>query len=618
MNYRNKVKNMDTINNMTPTGKKQKILSLQDLIELIKPVRNRMIISCILQTISAIASVIPFIAVADLARILLQDGMVDKTSAWEACWLAFFALIVRMATTYIAFFMSHDADNDFQLIIRRRLARHLGRVPLGWFTNRSAGDVKKGMADDVMHIHYLIAHAALELLTAFVIPVITVIYLFTINWVMAFITLIPIIVGIYMYIRQLKKGLKLMDTYTESMGKINGAVIEFVQGISVVKTFGKTGRAHNRFLAAADNFLSVMWNMMKSSLRISSFAELFLTPLTALVTITAASILAIQWGWLQPFAIVPFTLLGLGIAAPLLAMWYGGTALQEAAVAATKVKELLSTPVLEESQTEKNIANLELEFRNVSFSYDHTTNALEEINIMLKPGTTTALVGRSGSGKSTVAKLIPRFWDPSHGQILLGSVDIKEIPSATLYKHISFVFQEVQLLSVSVRENITLAQPDANMDEIIRAAKAANIHNRIMELPQGYESIVGKDALFSGGEAQRLSIARALLADTPILVMDEATAFADPESEALIQDALSNLAIGRTLLVIAHRLSTIQYADNIIVLDKGKIVEQGTHRQLLDKNGKYAGLWECHERSAKWFPETRLDPNNLNSLSISK
>lgn len=609
---------MDTVNSNIQTEKKQKLLSLKDLLELIKPVRGRMTIACILQTISAIASIVPFIAVAELAKVLLQEGLVNSGAAWNACWLAFFALIVRMATTYTAFYISHNADNDFQLIIRRKMAKHLVKVPLGWFTNRSAGDVKKGMADDVMHIHYLIAHAALEMLTAFVIPLITIAYLITINWLLAVVALFPIAIGILMYVRTLKKGLGAMDHYTESMGKINGASIEFVQGISVVKTFGQTGKAYNRFLETTQNFITVMWNTMKRSIRVSAVADLLFTPLLALVTLTSASIVAVQSGIIEPVSIVPFTLLGLGIAAPLLAMWYGGMALQEATVAATKVKALLETPVLEEASCTKEIKGLDLEFRNVSFSYDNQTNALQHINMILKPGTTTALVGRSGSGKSTVAKLIPRFWDPANGEILLGGVNIKEIPSATLYQHISFVFQEVQMLSASVRENITLAKPDATEEDILKATKAANIHNRILELPQGYDSILGKDALFSGGEAQRLSIARALLADTPILVMDEATAFADPESEALIQDALSNLAVGRTLLVIAHRLSTIQYADNIIVLDKGEIIEQGTHQQLLQKNRKYAGLWQRHERSSEWFPEIRINTNDNSNATIIK
>lgn len=594
---------MDTVENNGLSKDAPKLLSLRDLLELTKPVRGWMIIACILQTISAVASVVPFIAVANLAKVLLQDEPIDANSAWHACWMAFFALIIRIVCTYTAFFISHHADNDFQLYIRKKLAKHLVKVSLGWFTNRSAGDVKKGMADDVMHIHYLIAHAALELLTAIVIPVVTIIYLFSISWLMALISLVPVIIGIFLYVRQMKKGLKLMGTYTESMGKISGAAVEFVQGISVVKTFGQAGKAHRRFLDAAENFLYVMWGMMKGSLRVSSFAELFLTPLMALVAISAATIVAVQLGLTSSFVIIPFTLLGLGITAPLLAMFYGGTALQEASVAATKVKALLETPMLEETSSTRQLEHLELELQHVSFSYDGQNKALDDISITLKPGTTTALVGKSGSGKSTIAKLIPRFWDPLEGRVLLGGVDIKDLPSQVLYQHISFVFQEVQMLRASVKENMTLAKPDASQKEITKAAKAAKIHDRIMELPNGYDSIVGEDALLSGGEGQRLSIARALLADTPILVMDEATAFADPESEAMIQDALSNLTAGRTLLVIAHRLSTIQYADQIIVMDEGKIAEQGTHQALLGFAGKYAGLWKSHERSAVWHPK---------------
>ncbi|MFX1707477.1 ABC transporter ATP-binding protein [Chitinophaga sp. CC14] len=609
---------MESLNIKLPEGKKSKFLSLKDFEELIEPVKRPMIIAIVLQAISAVASIVPFIAVVDLAKVLLEEQKaIDADAAWRACWIAFFALLVRMATTYTAYFISHNADNDFQFYIRKRMARHLVKVPLGWFTNRSAGDVKKAMADDVMNMHNLIAHAALELLTAVLLPLITIIYLFSISWIMALVALIPIIIGIYMYTRQLKKGLKLMDTYTESMGKINGAAIEFVQGISVVKTFGQTGKTYSRFFEAGDRFLKVMWDMMKGALHTSSIAELFLTHITSLVAISTATIFAVQMGWVSSFVIVPFTLLGLGITAPLLAAVYGGRALQEAGVAATRVKELLATPVLEEAVAGKKLNSPDLELQHVSFSYDQKTNVLDDINITLKPGTTTALVGRSGSGKSTIAKLIPRFWDISEGEILLGGVNIKYLPTTELYQHISFVFQEVQMLRTSVRENIALARPDAHQDEIVVAAKAAKIHDRIMELPRGYDSVVYEDALFSGGEAQRLSIARALLADTPILVMDEATAFADPESEALIQDALSNLTMGRTLLVIAHRLSTIQYADNIIVLDKGRIIEQGTHNQLLNNNRKYASLWERHERSTMWFPETVVSENSANNSPIS-
>ncbi len=236
-------------------------------------------------------------------------------------------------------------------------------------------------------------------------------------------------------------------------------------------------------------------------------------------------------------------------------------------------------------------------FEDVSFSYDGQTEAVRNIDLALEPGTVTALVGASGSGKSTLGRLLPRFWDPTAGRITIGGVSVDEINSDDLYQLVGLVFQDVQLLRASIRENIALSKPDAPMEQIEQAARAAQIHDRIVALDRGYDAVVGEDAQLSGGEAQRVSIARAILADTPILVLDEATAFADPEAEATIQDALSELIVGRTLLVIAHRLRTIVGADQICVLENGQIVQRGTHSQLIASDGNYKQLWEASEAS---------------------
>ena len=234
----------------------------------------------------------------------------------------------------------------------------------------------------------------------------------------------------------------------------------------------------------------------------------------------------------------------------------------------------------------------------MSVSYDGESEALKEIDLTLEPGTVTALVGPSGSGKSTLARLLPRFWDPTAGRITIGGAPINQLDPDELYRLVGIVFQDVQLLWATVRENIAMGDPGASGETIERAARAASIHDRILELPKGYDAVVGEEVRFSGGEAQRVSIARAILADAPILVLDEATAFADPESEAAIQDALSELVAGRTLLVIAHRLHTVAGADQICVLDQGRIVERGRHEDLLRMNGMYARLWEASEASS--------------------
>jgi ATP-binding cassette subfamily B protein IrtA len=234
----------------------------------------------------------------------------------------------------------------------------------------------------------------------------------------------------------------------------------------------------------------------------------------------------------------------------------------------------------------------------VSFSYDGQRTVLNDVALTLAPGTITALVGRSGSGKSTLATLVPRFHDVTDGAVRVGGVDVREIDPAVLYRHVGFVLQDVQLLGISVADNIRLGRPDASDDDIVGAAKAAYIHHRITALPHGYDSVVGDDAHFSGGEAQRVSIARALLADTPILVLDEATAFADPDSEAQLQAALSHLIVGRTVLVIAHRLGSIVGADNIVVLNDGRVAEQGRHDELLARGGQYARMWAGYTAAA--------------------
>lgn len=235
----------------------------------------------------------------------------------------------------------------------------------------------------------------------------------------------------------------------------------------------------------------------------------------------------------------------------------------------------------------------------MGFSYDGRNQVLTDITTRLEPGTVTALVGPSGAGKSTLAGLVPRFWDATTGAVSVGGVDVRDLASDDLYGRVAFVFQDPGLLRASVRDNIRLGHPDADDDAVVAAARAAQIHERIVALPRGYDSVVGVDARLSGGEAQRVAIARAIMADRPILVLDEATAFADPESEAAIQDALSHLAAGRTLMVIAHRLSTVAGADHIVVLVGGRVAERGRHQELLALGGEYARLWAAHERAAQ-------------------
>lgn len=320
-----------------------------------------------------------------------------------------------------------------------------------------------------------------------------------------------------------------------------------------------------------------------------------LSPIFALVVILAVGLALIADGSLAPVDILPAAVLGPGLVAPFMTLSYAQNDLVLAQQAGDRIVQVLDAAPLPETDAPLEPRGARVVFEQVSFSYDGESEALREIDLTLDPGSVTALVGPSGSGKSTLARLLPRFWDPTAGRITIGGVPLDQIAPDELYRRVGIVFQDVQLLRATIRDNIAMGALTATDAAIERAARAAHIHDRIMELPKGYDSVVGEEARLSGGEAQRVSIARAILADAPILVLDEATAFADPESEAAIQDALSELVAGRTLLVIAHRLHTIVGVDQICVLDQGLIVERGRHEELLRAGGMYARLWEASE-----------------------
>ncbi|MBF6137347.1 ABC transporter ATP-binding protein [Nocardia otitidiscaviarum] len=555
--------------------------------ELIQPGRARLLVAIGCQILAAVAGVVPFVAVAELGRRLLA-----AESPWSPVIAAAIALAARLGLSLLAASLTHYADNDIQLSIRRSIARHLGRVPLGWFDDRGAGDVRKAVGDDVTALHHLVAHTALEIVNALVVPLVCLVYLFWVDWRMAVITLIPLVIGIELYRRTMAGFGAGMRAYNDAMAAISTSAVEFVQGIAVVKAFGQTGRAHRRYRQAADEFCDFFVAWMQRVSSVSAAANLALSPVSMLAVILIGGTVLVTTGHLDAVDLLPFALLGLALSAPLQTLSQSGQAVQTGMRAAADIRALLATPTLPYGtaapSAHRNGTGGVLRFENVGFSYDGETAALSDIDLELRPGTVTAVVGASGSGKSTLAGLIPRFHDPDTGRITLDGTDIRELSEETLYRSVGFVFQEVRLLRMSVRENIALPRPTATLAEVADAAQAAAIDERIRALPAGYDT---RDAAFSGGEAQRVSIARALLADAPILVLDEATAAVDPESETAIQQGLSRLAAGRTVLVVAHRLGTVTEADQIVVLDRGRVAERGTHAELLQRDGRYAAMW---------------------------
>ncbi|MEO1061613.1 MAG: ABC transporter ATP-binding protein [Actinomycetota bacterium] len=563
--------------------------------ELLRPIRGKLVLACALQAASAVVGLVPFVAIAELARELLGDDP-DDGRLWSIAAVAAAALVARLALMLGAASVTHFADNDLQLDVRRRLADRLGRVPLGWYDDRDAGEVKKAVVDDVGSMHHLVGHSFTDLTTAIVTPIAAMVLLFVTDWQLSLVVMVPFLLGVALYARQMSGYGDKMTRYDEALEEVNTGAVEFVQGISVVKTFGQAGRAHRRFLDAAYRLVDYFWDWVSSLLRAAAASEVVLSPLATLALISGAGTWFVSTGRIDAVDLVLFFVLGLALTAPILTLGYAATDLQIASQAAARVSQLLHAPVLPTTDTPQLPDGNHIAFDRVSFSYDGERDVLRDVDLRLDTGTVTALVGPSGSGKTTLAKLLCRFWDPTEGAVRLGGVDLREIAPDELYRHVGFVFQDVQLLRATVADNVRLGRPDADDAAVEGAARSAQIHDRITALPRGYDSVVGEDAVLSGGEAQRISIARALLADAPVLVLDEATAFADPESEAAIQDALSVLAGGRTLLVIAHRLSTIVGADQIAVVDDGRIVERGRHDELLVEAGLYRRLWDADRR----------------------
>jgi ATP-binding cassette subfamily B protein len=353
-----------------------------------------------------------------------------------------------------------------------------------------------------------------------------------------------------------------------------------VQGIAVVKAYGGAERADRRYRAAVDDFVGTFVRWVRGVAGIAAGLQLALSPPFVLLVVL------IGGAGLEPADLLPFLVLGLGLTAPVAALGHGFDDIQAARRAVGRIRAVLAVPSLPEPTHPVPPTGHRVELRGVRFSYEPGHEVLRGLDLVLEPGTVTAVVGPSGSGKSTLVKLLPRFFDPTHGSVTIGGVDLREV--AGLYRAISFVFQDVRLLRASVAENIALAVPRARPDDIVRAAEKANIHDRILALPRGYDTVLGDEVTLSGGEAQRVSIARALLADTPVLVLDEATAFADPATERAVRSMMP----GRTVLVIAHRFDTIIGADTVVVLDDGVIVEQGPPGDLLTRNGPFATLFQ--------------------------
>ncbi len=539
----------------------------------------------------------PLAGMAQIAKIAINGAGAEGAQGgiWLIALASFACLFLGLALIAAGELAAHLADNRLTHGLRRALVERLSRVPLGWFSSRASGEVKQAMQDDIGTLHELTAHYYTTLGRAGGAILFSVVYMLVVDWRMAIASLLPF-PFYYLIFGAAKKAIseERMTQFVTGQARINNAVIEFVNGIPVVKAFGVSGKAHGAYREAVDAFTKAFLSFTQPLVAPLANANAIIAPVTVLGVVLAFGTLFVSLGWIAPVDVLPFALIAPGISGPLMLLGFISHGVADGTAAAQRVQALLETERLEQPApgTLQVPAGTEVRFENVGYAYDGQNAVLSSIDLTLAPGTVTAVVGASGAGKSTLARLLLRFFDPTEGRILLGGADLRLIETSQLYRSIGFVLQDVRLVNASVYDNIALGRPSASRQQVEAAAQAASIHERILALPRGYDSVIGEDAKLSGGEEQRICIARAVLLDPPVMVLDEATSAADAENEAAIQKALSRMARGRTLLVVAHRLDTIRHADRIVVMEDGAIREQGTHAQLLSAGGAYARLWQ--------------------------
>jgi ATP-binding cassette, subfamily B, bacterial IrtA/YbtP len=549
----------------------------------------------VLQVAGAVAGLVPLLAVVELGRALLSPGPVDAGHVRLVVVAGAAGLLLRLLLTAASSGIGHVLDGRVQLALRRRLAEQLGRVPLGWFTRRRTGELAKVVGEDVSAVHPFIAHAPGELASAFAVPLVSLVYLAAVDWRLTLVALVPVVLAVALVpLMTTPARVREQQEFDAAAGRIADSAVEFVQGIAVVKVFGAAGRAHGRFVTATDDFVAAFSGWVRGISGPAAGMQVALSPPFVLLVVLTGGAALITSGGLAPADLLPFLLLGLGLTAPVAALGHGFDDVQAARRAVGRIRDVLDEPALPEPAHPVAPRGHRVELREVRFGYEPGREVLRGIDLVLEPGTVTAVVGPSGGGKSTLARLLLRFADPTHGAVLLGGVDLRDLGSRALHRTVSSVLQDVRLLRAPVADNIALAVPHADLDDVVRAARLAQVHERILELPRGYDTVIGEDAGLSGGEAQRISLARALLADTPVLVLDEATSFADPQTERAVRRALAALGADRTVLVIAHRLETVADADAVVVLEDGVVVERGRPAELLARDGRFAAFWRSH------------------------
>ena len=560
--------------------------------------------SWVLAAFSALVALAPFYFIFKIIKEVIKtspDFGNAKNLTFNG-WMAVLFAVVGYLLYIAALMCSHMAAFRVATNMRKDVLNHLVKLPLGYVEEVGSGRLRKIINDSTAASETYLAHQLPDKAVAVATPIGLIALLFIFDWKLGILSLIPVVLAFLIMASMTgKKMAQKMREYQNSLDAMSNEAVEYVRGIPVVKTFGQTVFSFKRFKATIDNYEKWVISYTKD-LRIPMM--LYTAAINSVfVFLIAAALIFTKNGVTNEFLLnlIFYIIITPVISLTLTKMMYQSENAMIVADALQRVDTILDAEQLPETVNGKKPSDSSVEFRNVSYSYDGEKNAVENISLNIPSGSTVAFVGLSGSGKSTMANLISRFFDVSEGQVLVGGVDVRNIKKEILMDNVSFVFQNSHLIKGTILDNVRMARPQASKEEVMNALEKSQCMDIVKKLPNGVDTVVGTNGVYlSGGEQQRIAIARIMLKDSPIVILDEATAFADPDNEVMVQKAFSELAKNRTVIMIAHRLSTVAGADRIYVLKDGKIEEYGKYNELINNGGMFSKMWNDYRHSVDW------------------
>lgn len=588
------------------TMKTKKQSALSRLMDIAGEHKYLVYLSWILAVLSAWIALVPFYDVWRIIKEILEvkPDYANATHITAYGWQAVEFALLAMAAYIVALMCSHKAAFRVQSNMRVSMMEHIMKLPLGYVESQGTGKIRKVVNDSSAATETFIAHNLPDKAVSAATPVGLLVMMMVFDWRLGLISLIPAVIA-FILMGTLMMGPKMaedMKQYQNSLETMSAEAVEYVRGIPVVKTFGQTVFSFKRFKAAIDDYekwtLDYTKSMMLPMIGFTTASNGIFAALIIAAYTLGGNQITTQFALNHIF----YILITSTLTTTLMKVAYAGESQMIVEDALNRMDGIFAVSPLPQSDKKSIPKDSSISIENVTFAYDESKdNAIDGITMHVKAGENVALVGPSGGGKTTLASLIARFWDVKSGSIRLGGADVKDIDAKELMNQVSYVFQDSKLLKMSILENVRMGRPDAGDDEVMKALQAAQCMDIIEKFPDGVNTVIGSNGIYvSGGEAQRLSIARAFLKNAPVLILDEATAFADPDNERLVQKAFENLAKDKTVIMIAHRLSTVTDADCIYVLKDGRIAESGTHDELTAKNAIYTHMWNEYNKSVNW------------------